>query len=130
MISSVDRAIKKVEESNSNQTQTKDYIAVSSGKEIVILKNADILFCESEGNYTTFHTKESKKIIALNNIGTFEEKLPKSSFFRIHKKYIVNFNHIKSIYKSDGGYCQLSDDTTLSISRRQHTELQKILLLK
>ncbi|GLB49035.1 LytR/AlgR family response regulator transcription factor [Neptunitalea lumnitzerae] len=41
-----------------------------------------------------------KSIITLSNFKDISEKLPKHNFIRIHKSYMVNINHIKSVQKS------------------------------
>lgn len=98
-------------------------ITVSTGKILRIIDIEKILFCESSGNYSIFHLVNSDKVMALKNLGYFEGILPEDTFFRIHKKYLVNVNYIRSIYKTDGAYCELPDNTTLTISRRKRDKL-------
>lgn len=80
-------------ESNSNPDK---YVFIKSNKQLkkIILKN--ILFVESLGNYVIIYTPETKEIIytTLRHIG---ESLQSDSFLQVHRSYIVNMDHIKSI---------------------------------
>ena len=108
----------------------RNYIAVSSGTKVDILKTQDISHLEADGNYTAICLVTSKKIIACKNIGLFEKELPQDCFIRIHKRYIVNILHIKSIHRSDGYYCVLTNNVALSISRRKQERIHQVLGIK
>ena len=126
------RAVQRIQnlDYTTKELEFNKHIAVSNGRELRVLKIADILFCASNGNYSVFHMANSEKIMALKNLGYFEGILPKDRFFRIHKKYLVNINYVHSIHRTDGTYCKLLDKTTLSISRRKHEVLLRKLKYK
>ncbi len=119
-------SIQQKREKNEQQN-LRDYIAVPGRKIIQIVRIAEILYCKSDGNYTTLYLKDREKIVTIKNIGGFEKILPNDIFMRIHKQYLVNFNYVKSIHKSDGFYCHLFDKTMLPVSRRKQEELQQRL---
>lgn len=98
-------------------------IPILVGTTIKLINLEDILFCESCGNYSIFHFIGSNKIKAKNNIGFFETLLPKDTFFRIHKKYLVNLNHMKSLQIRNGLHCELPYNTFLAVSRRKKGKL-------
>ncbi len=124
----VNRAILRVKEQQAEkQSIDKDYIAISTSKKIRLVKLKDIMFCESNGNYTFIHLENEEKIFCSGNIGFYENALSKELFLRIHKKYIVNTLFIKAIYRSDRFYCELINGKTLTISRRKQEEIQKQL---
>lgn len=107
-----------------NRQSLRDYIVFPGRKVIEIVRIAEILYCKSDGNYTTFYLKDREKVVAIKNIGGVEKTLPKDIFIRIHKQYLVNFNYVKSIHKSDGFYCQLFNGVMLPVSRRKQEEIQ------
>ncbi|MFC2103744.1 LytR/AlgR family response regulator transcription factor [Bacteroidota bacterium] len=76
----------------------KSFVLIKSGTEIHKLRISDILFIEGTGNYLSFHLPD-KKILSLLNMKQVLDLLPKDSFYRIHKSYIVSFQHIDSIEK-------------------------------
>lgn len=54
----------------------------------------DILYCKSEGNYTTFYTQQSEKIVVSKPIKKIIELLSEDVFIRCHQSYIVNKKHV------------------------------------
>jgi DNA-binding LytR/AlgR family response regulator len=73
-----------------------DFILIKVNKEIVRLKYDDILAIEGLKNYVKVITA-NKQLIAYHTIGYLESRLPSEMFKRIHKSFIVNFNHIEKI---------------------------------
>lgn len=72
-----------------------DYIFVKSGYDMVKVNYGDIYFIEGLKDYVKIHTKE-KTIIALLTMKSLEQSLP-ASFFRVHRSFIVNFEHLESV---------------------------------
>jgi DNA-binding LytR/AlgR family response regulator len=78
----------------------------------------DILHIEGMQNYVKIYFPGETKII-LQTITSLEEMLPKEEFFRIHKSYLVNINHIDSI---EGGRVFIGKNE-LPVSRHRKNEL-------
>ena len=57
----------------------------------------DILLIQREERTTVLYTKGDGRFVTGDALGEMEERLPKDVFFRCHKSYIVNLNHIKDI---------------------------------
>lgn len=54
----------------------------------------DILYCKSEGNYTTVFTLQSERIVVSKPIKKIIELLSEDIFIRCHQSYIVNKKHV------------------------------------
>lgn len=78
----------------------------------------DILFAEAMQNYLKLHLKDQIFVIH-QTMASLEEMLPKESFFRIHKSYLVNISRIDSI---SGGRLFI-DGKELPVSRYRREEL-------
>ncbi|MCT4699032.1 LytR/AlgR family response regulator transcription factor [Tenacibaculum haliotis] len=132
LCTSVNRAIEEIKQKkeDKNEINNQEFIALPVGNLIKMIKINTVKYAESNGNLTKFYLNDNTSLIANKNIGTYEELLGDQNLFRIHKKYIVNLLHVKTIHKSDGFYCELTDGTTLDVSRRKQEPLQKKLLLK
>jgi two-component system LytT family response regulator len=130
------QAIKKVKKSVSSQNLTTERIELilsnynnSSNKKIklntdgklIFLDKEDILFVESEGNYSTLHLSNSKQIVLTKKLKELTQVLPDSHFFRIHNSYIVNLEKIKELIKSDN-YIILESNHKIPISRQRKSE--------
>jgi len=96
-ISRFEKSIQKALERLSKPAELeKNYIFIkSSGQQHKVLFD-DILYIESIKDYVNIKTKNQEYIV-LDTLKSLEEKLPESIFARIHKSYILNFNHIKSM---------------------------------
>jgi len=107
-----------------------NFIAIPNNKQIQFIKTEDILYLESEGRYTSFYLKDhDHKLMSVKNIGEYE-KILNASFFRIHKSYIVNLQHVLSIDRSAGNYCTLDNKKMLPIAKRRLTSLESYINLK
>lgn len=53
----------------------------------------DILYIEADRNYCTLVTNPTKHVLT-NTLKTMEEKLPKSSFVRVHRSFIINISKL------------------------------------
>ena len=100
-------------------------LTISDGVELVLID--DILFFESDGNYTTVFMKGEKSIVVSKPLGKFEEMVDDSVFYRIHNSFLVNLNHIKKFIRSDGGYVVLENGKTISVSRNRKEAFLKVL---
>ena len=75
-----------------------DFIFVRTDYKTLKVKIADILYIEGSGNYVTLHTPKGK-ILVLQNLKKFEDQLKPYQFMRVHRSFIISFNHIESIEK-------------------------------
>jgi two-component system LytT family response regulator len=79
----------------------------------------DILYCKSDGNYTSFYLLNGQNPMATRQIGTYEDLLPEPLFCRIHRQYIVNVNKVSKYIKGRGGYVVMSDGKIIDVSVRK-----------
>lgn len=81
----------------------------------------DIIYLESQANYTVFYLKNGKNIINSRTMGLFENVLENESFFRVHRSFIVNLNYIDhvNIIKHTCGTIALRNGKEVILSRRK-----------
>ena len=60
---------------------------------------SDILYLKGLSDYVAIQTK-NEKILTLQNMRDFEQRLPKTKFIRVHKSYIVSLEHIDYIERN------------------------------
>lgn len=110
-----------------------EYFKGSKDKRIILkttdnvyaIYEQDILYCRSEGNYTTFFTQQMEKIVVSKSIKKVEEILTDDVFIRCHQSYIVNKNHVIKYNKK--GVLNIILDVQVPVSsRRKDYALQKI----
>lgn len=78
--------------------EEKNHLFVKSDGMLHKLKYADITHISAAVDYIEVHTFK-KKYLVNSSMNKTEMKLPKNSFFRIHRSTIINVNHINRIDK-------------------------------
>ncbi|MEQ1675144.1 MAG: LytTR family DNA-binding domain-containing protein [Chitinophagaceae bacterium] len=130
LISAVNTAIKRIEEKKINKNlfslleqntkqATPDKIPLSTTNGLLFVKIADVMYCESSGNYTHFFLNDDKKIVVSRQLGEYEKLLPENNFTRIHDKYIINLNYIKEYIKGSGGEVVLENGKEIPVATRR-----------
>lgn len=92
-------------------------VALPVGDSMQFFEASDILRCESASNYTHIYLTNTRKLTVAKTLKDVEDALDGLGFFRVHNSHIVNMAHITKILKGDSGYLQLSDGSTVAISR-------------
>jgi len=100
-----------------------DKLAISTTEDIELVKHADIVYAKASNNYTEIHTKDGNMRLVSKTLKFVSAQLPEKTFFRIHKSYLVNLNHIEKYRKSDGGMLIMSDETEIPVSSDKKEEL-------
>ena len=88
--------------------------AFTENKTRIRLYCDDIIYCESRDHWILIHTKDAVYRIC-KTLSDLQDRLDKESFFRVHKSYLVNFRHLKSIKENDIRLYHC--DETIPISR-------------
>ncbi len=102
---------------------TGNKIAVSFQDKILFYDPNEILFCQSNDNYTTIQMRNGEKVIASKTIRHFEDILTPLGFIRPHQSFVINAKHIEQYSKKDGGYLVMEDGTNIPVSRHRKEEI-------
>jgi len=96
-------------------------IAINTDGKLIFLESKEILYIVSDGNYSTFHTTNNKKIVVTKKLKEINTLLPNEIFFRVHNSYIINLTKVKEFFKTDG-YVILEDNHKIPVSRQKKSE--------
>ncbi|HNB80861.1 MAG TPA: LytTR family DNA-binding domain-containing protein, partial [Chitinophagaceae bacterium] len=107
----------------SNNSPAGNKIAVGFQDKILFYDPREILFCQSNDNYTTLQMRNGEKVIASKTIRHFEDILTPLGFIRPHQSYLINAKHIEQYSKKDGGYLVMEDGTNIPVSRHRKEEI-------
>nr|WP_315195502.1 LytTR family DNA-binding domain-containing protein [uncultured Flavobacterium sp.] len=77
-----------------------DFMFVRAEYENVKINFSDILFIEGLKDYVKIYTSDNKYTLTLISLIKLENLLSSKGFARIHRSYIINIKHIKSIQKN------------------------------
>lgn len=118
----------KIEEalSNFNAKYDKKKITINTDGKLIFLNVDDIIFVESDGNYSTIVTNEGQKILITKKLKEVNDILPEHYFFRIHNSYIINLNKIKEFIKNEG-YVTMESNHKIPVARQRKSDfLEKL----
>ena len=90
----------------------------------------NIMYCQADINYTVVHTVNKNKITVCKTLKIIEDILPDEYFFRVHKSYLVNLNHIEKYSKTDGHYIILENGERIDVAHRRVDDFVKALTSK
>lgn len=106
----------------SDKTQ-KTKIAIPSVHGIDYMDHDDIVYCQSERNYTRIFLQDGTKKLASKTLKEIGLQLPESLFFRIHHSCIANLDKVTGYVHSDGGMLILNGEHELKIARSKKKDL-------
>lgn len=111
---------------NFNAESQSKKITINTDGKLVFLNSHDILYAESDGNYSTIFLADGQKILLTKKLKEVNTLLPENSFFRIHNSYIINLNKIKEFLKTDG-YVVLESNHKIPVSRQKKSDFLDML---
>ncbi len=102
-------------------------LALHTLDKIQVVDIAEIIRCESSGNYTTFFFGEGEKLLVTKTLKEFDKLLNEYGFVRVHQSHLINSQHIKEYIKTEGGYLVMKDGSHVSVSIRKKPLVMKLL---
>ena len=103
-------------------------ITVSTIEGLIFIDTKEIMYCESENNYTRIHLAGQKIILVSKTLKKVEELLAdNNNFFRIHHSYLVNLNYVQRYVKGDGGELVMNNGDNLTVSRSKKAAFLELL---
>jgi two-component system LytT family response regulator len=102
-------------------------LALHTLEKIHVTEIADIVRCESNGNYTTFYFKNGQKLLVTKTLKEYDQMLGEYHFARVHQSHLINAQQIKEFVKVDGGYLVMRDGSKIPVSLRKKSVVMKLL---
>ncbi|MEX2596106.1 MAG: LytTR family DNA-binding domain-containing protein [Salibacteraceae bacterium] len=103
----------------SKRGESIDKLALPSMEGLQFVELDEIIYCESQDNYTKFFLTDGRRIMVSKTIKHFEEMLDSERFFRVHRSNIINLKYIDKYVKGEGGYVVMKQGNRIPVSRRR-----------
>jgi two-component system LytT family response regulator len=101
-------------------------LPVSDGILFVELK--DVVLMEADGMYTKIYFKNMPGKIISKPLRFFVDALDNNNYYyRPHRSYLINIQHIKQFVRKDGNYIVMANDMIVSISKDKKDEFLEIV---
>jgi len=98
---------------------------VRSGRAIVPVAVADVVWFEAVGDYIAAHAGDKQHVLHVS-LSQIEKRLDSQRFLRIHRAYIVNLDHVRAFRREPDGHlvAEMRDGTMLQVSRSKARDLR------
>lgn len=100
-----------------------DKIALPYQNGVTFTEIKNIIYCESDNNYTKFHMADGKQYTVAKTLGDIQEVLEERNFLRVHRQYLINLNHIKKYVRGEGNYLIMNNDANIPVARNKKEKL-------
>lgn len=100
-----------------------DRFIVRTFEAVHIINVNELLYCQSDKGYTTFHLISGSEILVSRPLKDYETLLSPKIFIRVHQSYIVNINFVNQIKKDLN--LVLKNKVQIPISIRKKEEVMK-----
>ncbi len=102
-----------------DQDKSTRKIIIRTAENIYLIKVKDIVYCESDGNYTTVNLLDGAKILVSATLKEYEDLLMEYGFFRVHKSWLINLRYISRFEKAEGGMIVLENGNKIPVASRK-----------
>ena len=106
-----------------NQTGRPAKITLATKESLELVDPAEIIYCESDSNYTMVFLQDGRKKLISRTLGEFEEMLEPFHFCRSHNSYLVNMDAVREYVKTEGGYLILKNGKQIPVSKTKRERL-------
>lgn len=111
---------------NFTNTKNKKKITINTDGKLLFLNIEDIIFVESDGNYSTIFLIDGQKVLVTKKLKEVNALLPEGDFFRIHNSFVINLSKIKEFLKTDG-YVVMESNHKIPVARQRKSDfLEKL----
>ena len=101
-------------------------LVLKTSDQLHVVSIEDIVRIEADGNYSTFHTQDGKKILVSKSMKEYEEELLEHGFHRVHKSHIFNIHKMSHLDKADGGFVVMNDGARVPVASRKRDMLLQL----
>ena len=112
----------------SPQRNMSDKIALPYHHGYTFIEIDAIVVCEADNNYTKIYLHNKEVHLITKTLGDVENILEGHTFFRTHRHYLINFNHIKRFIKNEGLYVVMQNDMNVPIARNKKDEFALLFM--
>ncbi|MEO1254963.1 MAG: LytTR family DNA-binding domain-containing protein [Bacteroidota bacterium] len=87
----------------------------------------DIIYCQSENNYTTFLLLDGSEITISKTLKGYEDMLRPLHFFRTHRSFLINLKLVRSFDKKEGGSIIMTNGSAIPLARNKRDTFIKLM---
>ncbi|MBL7812231.1 MAG: response regulator transcription factor [Bacteroidetes bacterium] len=102
-------------------------IALPVAEGFLFVDQNEIVYMEADNTYTTIYFHNGSKTLVSRSLGEFVELIDSPDFYKPHRSYYVNLNHIRQYNKAEGGHLLMDNGHTVYIARDKKNEFLELM---
>lgn len=87
----------------------------------------EIQYFEADASYTHIYLTENRKLLVTKYLKHFIELIQDARFFKPHRSFYVNLNHVHQYLRQDGGSLVMKNGAVIHVARDKKDEFQEML---
>lgn len=107
--------------------RAKRRVPLKPGEGSVFHDPSDIFWIEAEDYYVRVHAKTERRPVRVS-LTSLEQRLDPRAFMRVHRRAIVNVDHVREACDEGGLVLVLSDGSRVPVSRSRRSAVESKLL--
>ncbi|MEM6642537.1 MAG: LytTR family DNA-binding domain-containing protein [Bacteroidota bacterium] len=130
LVKAVDKAVVRLDERRSKlelEVLIHNFSAKPQDRKLVlntmdaahVINLSEIIFCQSEGNYTRFFLEKEKQILTSKTLKEYEIQFGNAGFMRVHKSFLINLEQLRTFNKKEGGLIIMKDGSKIPLAVRK-----------
>jgi DNA-binding LytR/AlgR family response regulator len=92
----------------------------------------DVIVLVADANYSLLYMADGKVIHVATTLRILEERLTNHSFFRSHRSYLINTNHVLNFDQENHLFVQMKNNMVATVARKKReifkSEIATLLL--
>jgi two-component system LytT family response regulator len=104
------------------QGETVTKIAIPGQSGITFIDLNEIVYSEASNNYSKIIVTDGRNFLVSKTLKDVHEVLEEAHFLRVHRQYIINLNHVKSLNRNEG-VLTMDNGDHIPIARNQKEKL-------
>lgn len=104
-----------------------DRIAIPQRNSVEYIYPNEIIYIKADGSYCELYLTSGRKKVISRPLKFISDRILENYFFRVHRSYVVNINHISKWDKTSGGALIVSNQASIPLSRSGRKALAAIM---
>ncbi|MGG9963427.1 LytR/AlgR family response regulator transcription factor [Ferruginibacter sp. SUN106] len=75
-------------------------IIINTSDKVHVLNAGDIIYIKAKASYSVFVLTNKEEVLSSQPLALYSKSLQSAGFYRVHKSFLVNLNHIAEIIRS------------------------------
>lgn len=102
-------------------------IALPIAEGYLFVEQEEIVYMEADNTYTTIYFTNGNKVLVSRSLGEFVELIASRDFYKPHRSFYINLNHIRQFNKQDGGSLVMDNGHTVYIARDKKNDFLELM---